>query len=40
MGIKIATSILMLIAGIGVFLIACRILSRNIEAASGSKLKN
>ena len=40
MGVKIATSILMLIAGIGVFLIACRILSRNIEAASGSRLKN
>ena len=40
MGEQIAVSILNLLAGIGVFLLAVRLLSRNIEAMSGNKLKN
>ena len=40
MGEQIAVSILNLLAGIGVFLLAVRLLSRNIEAISGNKLKN
>ena len=39
MGITITKAILALIAGIGVFLIAVRLLSRNIEAVSGHRLK-
>ncbi len=39
MGITITKAILSLIAGIGVFLIAVRLLSRNIEAVSGHRLK-
>ena len=39
MGITITKAILALIAGIGVFLIAVRLLSRNIEAISGHRLK-
>ncbi len=35
----IATSILMLIAGIGVFLIACKLMSSNLEALGSNKLK-
>lgn len=39
MGVTITKAILALIAGIGVFLIAVRLLSRNIEAISGHRLK-
>ena len=39
MGITITKAILALIAGIGVFLLAVRLLSRNIEAISGHRLK-
>lgn len=35
----IATSILTLIAGIGIFLIACKMMSSNLEALSSNKLK-
>ena len=35
----VITSILTLLAGIGVFLIACQIMSSNLEAASSEKLK-
>lgn len=35
----IITSILTLLAGIGVFLIACQMMSSNLEAASSEKLK-
>lgn len=38
-GAKIATSILSLIAGIGVFLIACNIMSDGLEALGSKKLK-
>ena len=40
MGREIAIAILTLLAGIGVFLLAVRLLSRNIEAMSGNKLKS
>ena len=36
----IITSLLTLLAGIGVFLIACQMMSSNLEAASSEKLKN
>ena len=39
MVISIVTSILTLLAGIGVFLIACQMMSSNLEAASSEKLK-
>lgn len=35
----VATSLLMLIAGIGVFLIACKLMSSNLEALGSDKLK-
>jgi len=35
----VATSILTLIAGIGIFLIACKMMSANLEALSSNKLK-
>ena len=35
----ILTSVLTLLAGIGVFLIACQMMSSNLEAASSEKLK-
>ena len=38
--IAIITSLLTLLAGIGVFLIACQMMSSNLEAASSEKLKN
>ena len=37
--IAIITSLLTLLAGIGVFLIACQMMSSNLEAASSDKLK-
>ena len=37
--VEVATSILMLIAGIGVFLVACTMMSTNLEAVSSNKLK-
>ena len=37
--IAIITSLLTLLAGIGVFLIACQMMSSNLEAASSEKLK-
>ena len=37
--ITVATSLLTLLAGIGVFLIACQMMSSNLEAASSEKLK-
>ena len=37
--IAIITSLLILLAGIGVFLIACQMMSSNLEAASSEKLK-
>ncbi len=37
--ITIATAILALIAGIGIFLIACQMMSSNLESASGERLK-
>ncbi|MBQ5944656.1 MAG: Na/Pi cotransporter family protein [Bacteroidales bacterium] len=36
----IITSLLTLLAGIGVFLVACQMMSSNLEAASSEKLKN
>ena len=36
---EIITSLLTLLAGIGVFLIACQMMSSNLEAASSEKLK-
>lgn len=36
----VITSILTLLAGIGIFLIACSLMSHNLEAASSTKLKN
>ncbi len=38
-GIQIATSILMLVAGVGIFLIACTMMSSNLEALGSTKLK-
>jgi len=35
----IATSILTLIAGVGIFLIACTMMSANLEALGSKKLK-
>ena len=35
----IITSLLTLLAGIGVFLLACQMMSSNLEAASSKKLK-
>ena len=35
----IITSLLTLLAGIGVFLIACQMMSSNLEAASSERLK-
>lgn len=40
MGVKITTSILTLIAGVGVFLIACTMMSANLEALGSKKLKS
>ena len=39
MAVRIVTAILTLLAGIGVFLLAVKLLSRNIEALSGDKLR-
>lgn len=36
---EIATSILTLIAGIGIFLVACKMMSSSLESISGNKLK-
>lgn len=40
MSVKIVTSILTLIAGVGVFLIACSMMSSNLEAVGSKKLKS
>lgn len=40
MNLDIVTSILLLVAGVGVFIVACNMLSANIEAVSSSKLKS
>ena len=37
--VQIATAILGLLAGIGIFLVACSMLSRNLETAGSSKLR-
>ncbi len=37
---EIASSILLLIAGIGIFLVACQMMSSNLESASSNKLKS
>ena len=37
--VAIITSLLTLLAGIGVFLIACQMMSSNLEAASSERLK-
>ena len=39
MGVKITTSVLTLMAGVGVFLIACTMMSSNLEALGSKKLK-
>lgn len=39
MNIEVITSILLLVAGVGVFIVACNMLSTNIEAVSSTKLK-
>lgn len=38
-GVQIATSILSLVAGVGIFLIACTMMSSNLEALGSKKLK-
>lgn len=38
--VQIATAILGLLAGIGIFLVACSMLSRNLETAGSSKLRH
>ncbi len=38
--IEISTAILTLLAGIGIFLIACQMMSENLESASSKKLKS
>lgn len=38
-GVTVATAIMNLLAGIGIFLVACSMMSKNLEAASSSKLK-
>ncbi len=38
--VEIATSLLTLLAGIGVFLIACKMMSSSMEAMSGSRLRH
>lgn len=38
-GVEIATAIMNLLAGIGIFLVACSMMSKNLEAASSSRLK-
>ncbi len=38
-GIQIATSVLSLVAGVGVFIIACTMMSSNLEALGSKKLK-
>lgn len=38
-GVQIATSVLTLIAGVGIFLIACTMMSSNLEALGSKKLK-
>lgn len=38
-GIQIATSVLSLVAGVGIFLIACNMMSSNLEALGSKKLK-
>lgn len=37
---EILTALLLLIAGIGIFLVACQMMSSNLESASSNKLKN
>ena len=39
-GVKIATSILSLVAGVGIFLIACTMMSSNLEALGSRRLKS
>ena len=38
--VQIATSVLTLIAGVGIFLIACNMMSTNLEAAGSRRLKS
>ncbi len=38
-GVQIATSVLSLIAGVGIFLIACTMMSSNLESLGSKKLK-
>ncbi len=38
-GVQIATSVLSLVAGVGIFLIACSMMSANLEALGSGKLK-
>ncbi|MCF0206062.1 MAG: Na/Pi cotransporter family protein, partial [Bacteroidales bacterium] len=38
--VSVVSALLTLIAGIGIFLIACQMMSSNLESASSSKLKN
>lgn len=39
-GVTVATAILSLLAGIGIFLVACSMMSSNLEAVSSNKLRN
>ena len=39
-GVKIATSVLSLFAGVGIFLIACTMMSANLEALGSRRLKS
>lgn len=39
-GVTVATAILSLLAGVGIFLVACSTMSSNLEAVSSNKLKN
>ena len=39
MFVTVATAILMLLAGIGIFLVACQMMSSNLESASSEHLK-
>lgn len=40
MFVTVATAILMLLAGIGIFLVACQMMSSNLESASSEQLKS
>lgn len=39
MGVTVATAVLSLLAGIGIFLVACSMMSSNLEAVSSNRLK-